>query len=133
MDTRERFKRFLQVKMIEAILGEMPEDAGPPSNLENKEIGDTVKLLFPLAVTYLCDYETGKQLGSNFSADAVKEHQDLLENEAIVVETDTGWTYNCGHCAADHPAFTTIYFPHNKTKYRVNEENLQLVEKSKKD
>lgn len=93
-----------------------------------KKVGDKVEIIDIGFLAYLIDYETEKQLmGASMCSADVRKHYDLLENEAIVVETGLEFVYNCGHCDEDHYHNCVIFFPHNNAKYITSQNMLELV------
>ena len=93
-----------------------------------KKTGDYVHLIHECVLMYLHDFDTKKQLIKNYDTDLIDKHQDLVNNLAIVADTNVKFTYNCGHCDEEHKSDLVIYYPHNKKKYYCKSIELKIIE-----
>lgn len=119
-------KQFMSEKSITSIpkefMGAYQDDVEDDAE---KEIGDTVKINHPSLVFFMLDYVTGKQVAS-MDTGLTKEDKELVKHKAVVTAFED-FFYDCGHCSSPHKASMVIYFPHNKKRYRTNENNVHLV------
>ena len=69
------------------------------------------------------DFETEEQLSKNFK----RPLHTFVDTPAIVVETDTDFTFNCGHCDEEHKSDIVIYFPSIEKKYHIASKLVKLL------
>ena len=94
---------------------------------EDKQKGDVVEVSEAPLVVYYLIYDTEELLIQEKSLDALYEHEDLIDNTAIIIEDDVDITFKCLHCDRDHHHDCAIYYPHNKKKFYTSIDNLRLV------
>lgn len=94
---------------------------------EEKNLHDVVEMCTPPMVLYLLIYSTQELLVKETSLEVLYEHEDLIDNTAIIIEEDLDIIFKCQHCEMDHHHDCVIFFPHNKQKFYTSKNNLKLV------
>jgi hypothetical protein len=117
------------IKIGEDGVEEMSNDMKRLEKLSNgydkgpKELGDTVKLINIGGEAYMHDFETKEQLSKNFELP-----EDHFEDKvAIVIETDTEFDFNCGHCDETHRSDLVIFFPDLKKSYHISSKFVKVI------
>jgi hypothetical protein len=88
-----------------------------------KKIGDSVVIMDAMAVNYMHDYETKEQLSKNFSP----PKENFKDVPAIVIELDTEFIFNCGHCDTDHKSDLVIFVPSLDRKFHAMSRSLRIL------
>lgn len=98
-------------------------------NSEKKKRGDVVEISHPALAFYLIDAETEELVTKEVSIDELRKIEDLLDNEAVIVETDLDFIFKCHACKDDHHHDCTIYYPHNNKTYITSQNNYKKIKK----
>ena len=88
-----------------------------------KEIGDKVVVIERTSSAYMHDFNTKEQLSKNYQ----HTEECFTELEAIVVETNLDFEFNCGHCDDIHSSDLVIYYPSLEKRYHVDSRIVKLV------
>jgi hypothetical protein len=88
-----------------------------------KQVGDSVVIMDVMAVNYMHDYETKEQLSKNFSV----PKENFKDVPAIVIEVNTEFIFNCGHCDTDHKSDLVIFVPSLDRKFHAMSRSLRIL------
>jgi hypothetical protein len=116
----DMLKGFRDVKVIK--IGEEKAYDETHDNAD-KELGDSVEVISKISVAYMHDFDTKIQLA--------KEHnipENMFEGmKAVVIDTETDFIFNCGHCDEEHKSDLVIYFPKLQKKYHISSNLVKLI------
>ena len=88
-----------------------------------KNLGDTVKVTNVGGEAYMHDFVTKKQLSKDFELP-----KDIFTDKlAIVIEIDTEFKFNCGHCDDIHNSDLVIFFPDLKKSYHIHSKFVKII------
>ena len=117
------------LKKLLSGLGEKP--AFMNKEYTELSVGDKVNFKDHRLLRYMLDSKTKKPIDTKESPLHPGLKTYFLSGEAILGEfLSEPVIYNCGHCPKEHEANAVIYFPHIKTKFYVDKEDICLPEES---
>lgn len=127
-------KSSFKEAMLLMALAEQLANGVTPRFMRKYSTGDKVKLeQDPKALAYVFKASDNKRVVDIYpEEDAVvmaasQDDLDLLDQTFIVLETNTGFTFNCGMCEHEHPADLIIASLDTGIQYRVHDAMLLEV------
>ena len=88
-----------------------------------KKIGDAVVVVGEISANYMHDFDTKEQLSKNFE----KPLENFIGTPGIIIDTDTDFIFNCGHCPNEHESDLVVYFPSVDKKYHVHSRLVKVI------
>jgi len=121
----EDFIDMLKASVPPKILEIMEKAEKVENNMDrdDKVLGDNVQIIDRFAGAYMHDFDTKVQLSKDFDV----PNKSFAGINAVVIDTNAEFEFNCGHCDETHRSDLVIYFPSTEKKYHIASKLVKLV------